>query len=904
MTTKRKEILVWSFFLLLLTYLWVSVYWTVAVRPTLPEVGWYADRRGDAVFVLFVDARGPAAGALQAGDLVTEINGEPVRELSSVVTAFDRVSPGQRYRIAVRREDDRRECELPVVSPRLDTLTLFANIIVPLVFLATGASVFLFKRNNRQATLLALMFGTFIGALPSLPPFLGVPAPMMWAVAATKIVAIFFWPVFLHFFLIFPEPSPLLRRFPRLEFGLYVPRLVISFPLLATYHVSLALGHERVVDLLLSKLDALGFVSTVLACAYVIAGLAVMLDTYRRAGAASRRRLRVVVAGSVGFVPLLPLIGLFLFAQTQTPVALGSYEWLPVALEWLGLSAYVAFPLFPLAFAYAIVRHQVIPVSLIVRRGVRYLLIRRGFVLIETAAAAAFLAFILTGRRAEFLDGLGRCADVLIGFCGVLLVVAALNAVKRSLMPSIDRRFFRETYDTRRILTNLGKAVRAMSNVNQLLELTATTLKNALQTENVHIFMRDDATGDFVCVVAMPELGAAGNPPLTLARDAFVVRRLRRIMIPLTVDPADFLARDQAASETLITDRSIGGGRARERDALMRIRSALLVQIVAKNSLLGVISLGPRLSELPFSGEDREMLAAVASQIAFAIENARLVHRAAEEERIRRELDMAAQTQRRLFPSEAPRSEAADLSGVCVPARGVGGDYYDFLKFDNRQLGVAVADVAGKGISAALVMSIVQASLRSQAELVRERPTDLAATMNRLLYSSTYPHDYATFFFAVFDEPTRRLTYVNAGHNPPLVIRAARPASGRAPIRPALTVGGGATATAVASVAPNDRITELTTGGPVIGLFDFGEYEQETVQLESGDLVVAYTDGVTEALSPAGEEFGEARLRETLLANFSSSAETIQRAVIDALHEWCQDAPQHDDLTLVILKVK
>lgn len=903
--TKRKEILIWSFFLLLLAYLGVAAYWTVAVRPTLPEVGWYADRRGDQVFVLFVDARGPAAGALQAGDLVTDINGEPVRELSDVLTAFDRVSPGHRYRVAVRRDDERRECELPVVSPRLDTPTLFANIIVPLVFLATGASVFLFKRNNRQATILAVMFGTFIGALPNIPTFVGVPAAMMWTAAATKIVAIFFWPVFLHFFLIFPEPSPLLRRFPRLEFGLYLPRLIISFPLLTAYHVSLALGHERTVDVWLSKLDALAFASAILACAYIVAGLAVMLDTYRRAGAASRRRLRVVVAGSVvGFVPLLPLIGLFLFADTQTPVALGTYQWLPVAVEWLGLAAYVAFPFFPLAFAYAIVRHQVIPVSLIVRRGVRYLLIRRGFVLIETAAAAAFLAFILTGRRAEILDGLGRRADVLLGFFGVLVVVAALDAVKRNLMPGIDRRFFRETYDTRRILANLGKAVRTMPNVNQLLGLTATTLKNALQTENVHIFMRDDATGDFTCVVALPESSAAG-PPLTLARDAFVVRRLRRIMIPLTVDPADFLARDQAMSETLISDLSVGGGRARERDALMRIHSALLVQIVAKNSLLGIISLGPRLSELPFSGEDREMLAAVASQIAFAIENARLVHKAAEEERIRRELDMAAQTQRRLFPSEAPRSDAAELAGVCVPARGVGGDYYDFLKFDDRQLGVAVADVAGKGISAALVMSIVQASLRSQAELVRDRPTDLAATMNRLLYSSTYPHDYATFFFAVFDEPTRRLTYVNAGHNPPLVIRAAHDIGGSAAGRGGLlTVGGGATATAVASVAPNDRITELTTGGPVIGLFDFGEYEQETVQLQSGDLVVAYTDGVTEALSPAGEEFGETRLRDALLANFSSSAETIKRAVIDALHDWCQDAPQHDDLTLVILKVK
>jgi len=285
------------------------------------------------------------------------------------------------------------------------------------------------------------------------------------------------------------------------------------------------------------------------------------------------------------------------------------------------------------------------------------------------------------------------------------------------------------------------------------------------------------------------------------------------------------------------------------------------------------------------------------------IENAQLVRRKAEEERLRTELEFATEVQRRLFPERPPTLASLELSGVCHPARGVGGDYYDFLVLGPGQVGIAVADVAGKGISAALLMSTVQASLRSQAATVDGRLTELVASMNRLLYGSTDTSSYATFFYAQFDEHSRCLTYVNAGHNPPLLVRPMDEArSHRNDSR------GAADGQAVAASPEVDlaatSVARLMTGGPVIGLLENCVYEHETLEVQSGDVLVAYTDGVSEALNPEGEEFGEDRLAGVVTEWSHLSAEELSERIVETVQDWCRDAPQHDDMTLVVVKVK
>jgi sigma-B regulation protein RsbU (phosphoserine phosphatase) len=314
---------------------------------------------------------------------------------------------------------------------------------------------------------------------------------------------------------------------------------------------------------------------------------------------------------------------------------------------------------------------------------------------------------------------------------------------------------------------------------------------------------------------------------------------------------------------------------------LRRLGARQLVPVNARERLTGVLALGPRAEGQTYSPEEKLLLLTVAGQLALVIENSKLLERMVEEERLRRELAMAAEVQRRLFPEGPPPSEAVELAGYCQPARKVGGDYYDFFDFGGGQTGLVVADVAGKGISAALLMSTLQASLR--ACVADGRPggspdgelSELVSTLNRLLCRSTGPASYVTFFYAQFDAGARSLGYVNAGHNPPLLLRE----------------GG----------VPDEK---LDLGGPVLGIFEGCAYEQGAVPLQPGDLFVGYTDGVVEALDARGEEFGERRLRDCVASLSNLTAEEICERVVRRLDEWCAGTPQHDDLTLVVLKVK
>ncbi len=198
-------------------------------------------------------------------------------------------------------------------------------------------------------------------------------------------------------------------------------------------------------------------------------------------------------------------------------------------------------------------------------------------------------------------------------------------------------------------------------------------------------------------------------------------------------------------------------------------------------------------------------------------------------------------------------------------------------------------------------MCSVQASLRSQAPTVNGNLTGLVSSMNHLLHVSTDASAYATFFYAQFEESTRLLTYVNAGHNPPMLVKAGANVKAHG-------VGMGASTASDEMVlegdSHSDDVTLLTKGGPIIGAFQGSGYEQETVQLERGDLLVAYTDGVTEARNGDDQEFGEERLRAIVNVSAHVRAQELSERIVQSVREWCGDVPPHDDLTLVVMRVR
>jgi sigma-B regulation protein RsbU (phosphoserine phosphatase) len=265
-------------------------------------------------------------------------------------------------------------------------------------------------------------------------------------------------------------------------------------------------------------------------------------------------------------------------------------------------------------------------------------------------------------------------------------------------------------------------------------------------------------------------------------------------------------------------------------------------------------------------------------QTALAQEVARLTtaigREMAQRERLNRELEIAREVQEHLFPQRLPPVRGLDYCGQCRPAREVGGDYYDFLELPNGRLGIAIGDVSGKGVGAALMMASLEASLRALASVVDD-PAELMDRVNTLVYQASSADRYATLFYAQYDPGSRLLSYVNAGHNPPVVLR---------------------------NRGNSRQVLRLETGGPVIGLLR-KSYERGVFSLEAGDLVVLFTDGVSESMNVRYEEWGEERLIEFAKTCYGLPVLEGMRRILAAAQAFAAGASQHDDMTLVLLRV-
>jgi sigma-B regulation protein RsbU (phosphoserine phosphatase) len=294
---------------------------------------------------------------------------------------------------------------------------------------------------------------------------------------------------------------------------------------------------------------------------------------------------------------------------------------------------------------------------------------------------------------------------------------------------------------------------------------------------------------------------------------------------------------------------------------------------------LGFISLGPKRSEEPYTGSDVRLLKSVAAQTGLALENADLMQTIADEvahrERLNREVEIAREVQERLFPQKLPPIRGLDYAGHCRPALGVGGDYYDFLALPHGQLGIAIGDVSGKGIAAALMMASLQASLRSEATRAPENLAAAVGNINRLVYEASSSNRYATFFYGQYSPTEGRFDYVNAGHNAPMLFHRS---------------------------SSDDTLVRLEPGGTVVGLLEDAVYVQGSVRLRPGDILVAYTDGISEAMNVDDEEWGEERLLEAIQTGRGDSAQELLEHLFEAATLFAGAAPQHDDMTLVVLR--
>jgi sigma-B regulation protein RsbU (phosphoserine phosphatase) len=307
------------------------------------------------------------------------------------------------------------------------------------------------------------------------------------------------------------------------------------------------------------------------------------------------------------------------------------------------------------------------------------------------------------------------------------------------------------------------------------------------------------------------------------------------------------------------------------RDALAASRLALAVPLVAGGRASGLLVVGEKPAGRPFVDEDLDFAAALARQAQAALEGARLHRMQLEKERQDRELQIAREIQQNLFPRDVPNVPGFDLAAVSRSCYEVGGDYFDFIPLPGGRLAVVIADVSGKGTPASIMMASVHASLQAMAGTAP--PAETLLRLNRFLYENTQTSRYVTLFYGELDPAKRTLSYVNAGHVPPFLLRG-----------------------------PDAACERLRRGGPVIGLLEEIELEPGEVCLEPGDLMAVVTDGATEAVSPAGEELTDARIVPALVAAQAGSAADALRSVVATVDAWTGSAGCTDDLTVLTLR--
>jgi len=302
-----------------------------------------------------------------------------------------------------------------------------------------------------------------------------------------------------------------------------------------------------------------------------------------------------------------------------------------------------------------------------------------------------------------------------------------------------------------------------------------------------------------------------------------------------------------------------------------KVRTMMAVPLQTKDRIIGLIYVDSPFVLREFTKDDLSLLTVMANIAAIRVEGARLAEVEQAERIMKRDLSQAAEIQRGILPEKAPDVPGLDLAGVNTPCRTVGGDYYGFFPYSGGRVALALGDVSGKGMPAALMVMAFEARLRVLAEDPGSAAS-LVQRLNKVTCANCPSNRFITFFFGILDRAKGELSFANAGHNPPIVVRT------------------------------SGKVEMLEGGGPVLGVLDIAPYNEDHTKFGPGDLLVIYSDGVTEANSTAEEEYGEERLIEVLQQHRTEAADAIVKAVMDSVAQFALGAPQADDITVVVAK--
>jgi sigma-B regulation protein RsbU (phosphoserine phosphatase) len=739
-----------------------------------------------------------------------------------------------------------------------------ATLFIAAVYLAGGLALFLlalviFRENPKQRinrvtgtmmffAALGPIFGAFGVLLQHLNPARAVLQTSfyfnffyLWE---------FFFPQLVLFSLIFPREYKLIRRHSRVWIWIFLPHLIHLLIVLAYSSpekllsfldprrlgdrlgpfVEPAISLFKILTLLLGGIYQIHikFFSSI-NLLYVIAAILLMIRGYRTLeDPLQKNRAHPVLWGvgcSVGLYAmaiLLPILTpLHLPPQVRSTVVI-------VALM-LGTGS----------IAWAIVRGQFLDLRTFVRQSMVY------------SATTGLLvgAYLIVIRQLDNL--VARALGSKIPYLDITFVAIAVIFFQPLLgrMEELSERLFRrDRSDYRNVLQRLTQDIISIFEIGNLLEKIASTFRMASLTDRTSLLLGE---GKEFCTYTSSEESSEKIP---FDRQGPAIQLMAKAQGPITMGEIKGLLDEGETAK------------------LEQLGAHLLIPIAHGEQLLAVLCLGNKMGARRYNFEDMAMLSVLAGQMAIALVNSRLYQETLEKRRIEEELDRAREIQESLLPKSCPVGDAFLISALSKPSRWVGGDFYDFVTNRDGVLGIAIGDVSGKGMPAALLMAVLGASFSAQAQN-RLSVGETVSRLNAYIAGVIDAEKFVTFFYGELDLHNGNFTYSNAGHNFPILIRA------------------------------QGQIQELRKGGLVLGVMGDIRYEEEIVPLRTGDTLFFYTDGITEAQNLIGEQFGEERLARLLLDNHSLPPEELLDVVLGQVEEFVGGAAQQDDSTIVVMQL-
>lgn len=766
---------------------------------------------------------------LQPGDTLIKINGSPVTDLNAIREDLNRKEIGEKVTYTIRRGPEIKNYEF-TLSPLLPLeklmVLLFRTVPVLLlmVYLLTGMWGIIKSPYATETILIALFcfcFGCFMYATINVgdagDTFI---KKYLYFNTLREFVTYLMWlgPSFwVLLFATFPRKNRVYEnnKFIALLFIFLLPLIIL---------ISTLMGLDS---------KWLTFMIFLLLFSQMTSGVLLLANNLKKVNTAlEKRQVRLMLFGikygaiSIGIGWVLVIVTQFVLMNQISANLLLISLLIFLLCEISGL-------IIPFTFLNSFFQNRLLETESALKRRVRVFGVTVGLI-----GVYLFAIFLIVRLSVSFFE----LRDPTVIIVSVLLLSLTFTPINKRILTWIDETFYPERTKYAEALKKYNHSISGQIESSELLSELRRWVSSTVGINPVIPF------------ALSPQF--AGNIPFRYNDNESVIHRIRS---------GNKFFWDEISERSRITVDENEIEWIRDNDI------SVTIPMISQGELVGVLNLGKKQNQEDFSAEDLDILTQASSQTALALQNLRLQSAYIDKKRMDKELEMARNIQRRLMPQEIPQVTGLDVHGESRPCYEVAGDYYDIINTSDGNTFMVIADVSGKGAGAAMIMANLQASIRVGLDLTEDF-TDFVSRINNHIYKNTSSSEFITFFICGWEPKTGVFHYINAGHNPPVMLDE------------------------------NGKITTLEATGLILGVLPDQSYEQRILKINPGSVIAIYTDGLEEAMNNENEMFGQHRIIEILTQSRDKSSKEIVKTIQDKAIEFCAGKPLHDDLTMIVIK--